>query len=164
MKKYALLNHENPQSLIVDTLNILSQLARISKFYYDNIHMIDIYAELKKLIVHREPAVRAKVCNFIGNICRHSAYFYEMLLKNDLIAACIESCKDPDKATRKFACFAVGNAGFHNGTLYEHLRPVVPLLVDLLKDPEVSIYFHFIYPCDKQTLPHSSQPHPTFLN
>lgn len=81
--------------------------------------------------------MRAKVCNFIGNICRHSGNFYENLLKNDLIAACIDCCKDSDKATRKFACFAVGNAGFHNGTLYEYLRPVVPLLVDLLKDPEV---------------------------
>jgi fused-like protein len=60
-----------------------------------------------------------------------------MLLKNDLIAACIECCKDPDKTTRKFACFAVGNAGFHNNALYDHLRPVVTLLVDLLKDPEV---------------------------
>lgn len=38
---------------------------------------------------------------------------------------------------RKFACFAVGNAGFHNERLYEHLRPCVPLLVDLLKDTEV---------------------------
>ena len=137
IKKYNLLSDENPSSLIVDTLNILSQLARISKNYYDNIHVIDIYPELKKLIVHKEPSVRAKVCNFIGNICRHSGNFYENLLKNDLIAACIDCCKDSDKATRKFACFAVGNAGFHNGTLYEYLRPVVPLLVDLLKDPEV---------------------------
>lgn len=96
MKKYSLLQKDNPQSLIIDTLNILSQLARISRYNYESIHMIDIYSELKKLIVHREPTVRAKVCNFIGNICRHSAYFYEMLLKNDLIAACIESCKDPD--------------------------------------------------------------------
>lgn len=99
--------------------------------------MIDIYGELKKLIVHKEASVRAKVCNFIGNICRHSGNFYETLLKNDLIASCIDCCNDPDKATRKFACFAVGNAGFHNSTLYEHLRPAVPLLVELLKDPEV---------------------------
>lgn len=26
--------------------------------------------------------------------------------------------------------------GFHNRKLYEHLRPVVPALVELLKDPE----------------------------
>lgn len=60
-----------------------------------------------------------------------------MLLKHDIISSCINCCKDPDKATRKFACFAVGNAGFHNSTLYDHLRPVVPLLVELLRDPEV---------------------------
>lgn len=44
--------------------------------------------------------------------------------------------KDSDKNTRKFACFAVGNAGFHSDKLYEQLRPVVPMLVDLLRDPE----------------------------
>ena len=43
---------------------------------------------------------------------------------------------DPDTNTRKFACFAVGNAGFHNDSIYENLRPCVPLLVKLLKDPE----------------------------
>jgi len=59
-----------------------------------------------------------------------------MLLKNDIIADCIQCCKDVDKNTRKFACFAVGNAGFHNDKLYDHLRSVVPLLVDLLKDGE----------------------------
>jgi fused-like protein len=51
------------------------------------------------------------------------------------------SSKDVDKNTRKFACFAVGNAGFHNDKLYEHLRPVVPMLVELLKDPEVKCGF-----------------------
>lgn len=60
-----------------------------------------------------------------------------MLIHHELINECIKCCKDQDKNTRKFACFAVGNAGFHNEKLYDHLRPVVPLLVDLLKDPEV---------------------------
>jgi len=60
-----------------------------------------------------------------------------MLLKHDLISDAIRCCKDSDKNVRKFACFAVGNAGFHNDRLYEHLRPCVPLLVELLKDSEV---------------------------
>ncbi|EGR33161.1 protein kinase domain protein [Ichthyophthirius multifiliis] len=137
IKKFNVLNSvENPPNVIIDALNILSQFARISKNYYENVHQIDIYADLKKLIGHKEANVRAKVCNFIGNICRHSSYFYDVLLKFDLISSCIECCKDPDKFTRKFACFAVGNAGFHNASLYEHLRPVIPLLVNLLKDPE----------------------------
>ena len=40
---------------------------------------------------------------------------------------------------RKFACFAVGNVGFHNDRLYENLRPVLPSLIDLLKDGEEKI-------------------------
>jgi len=39
----------------MDTLNILSQLARISKDYYEAIHLTNIYSQLKKLIMHREP-------------------------------------------------------------------------------------------------------------
>ncbi|KRX03291.1 Protein kinase-like domain [Pseudocohnilembus persalinus] len=136
IKKFNLLADNNPNILILDTLNILSQLARISKDYYESIHLINIYQQIKLLIQHNDPAIRSKVCNFIGNICRHSPYFYDQLIRNDLIKDCINCCKDSDKNTRKFACFAVGNAGFHNQKLYEHLRPVVPLLVDLLKDPE----------------------------
>jgi fused-like protein len=88
------------------------------------------------LIAHKDPGIRAKVCNLIGNLCRHTGFFYEKLLKFNLIAAAIECCRDPDRNTRKFACFAVGNAGFHNDVLYDHLRPCVPLLVELLKDTE----------------------------
>lgn len=76
------------------------------------------------------------MCNLIGNLCRHTGFFYDKLLKQGLIEAAIERCTDPDPNTRKFACFAVGNAGFHNENLYESLRPCVPLLVDLLQDPE----------------------------
>ncbi len=61
-----------------------------------------------------------------------------MLVKYDLIKDAIQCCQDSDKNTRKFACFAVGNAGFHNDKLYEHLRPVIPNLIELLKDPEVN--------------------------
>lgn len=122
--------------LIIDTLSLISQLARISKDFYENIHNANIYNELKILILHKDAGIRAKVCNLIGNLCRHTGFFYEKLLKFGLIAAAIECCRDSDRNTRKFACFAVGNAGFHNDVLYEHLRPCVPLLVDLLKDTE----------------------------
>ena len=56
--------------------------------------------------------------------------------KSDLINLAIKCCKAGDKNVRKFACFAVGNAGFHSDKLYDHLRPCVPLLVDLLQDRE----------------------------
>ena len=95
-----------------------------------------MYTELRVLIDHKEAGVRSKVCNLIGNLCRHTAYFYDKLLKAGLIDAAIERCTDKDPNTRKFACFAVGNAGFHNDLIYENLRPCVPLLVQLLRDPE----------------------------
>jgi len=134
--KYNILDNENPESLLVDTLSLISQLARISKEFYEPIHQANMYKELKNLIEHKDPGVRAKVCNLIGNLCRHTGFFYDKLSKQGLIDAAIERCTDPDTNTRKFACFAVGNAGFHNENLYESLRPCVPLLVELLKDPE----------------------------
>jgi len=132
--KYRLLSTDNPPALIIDTLSLISQLARISKEFYEPIHNANIYVDLNTLICHEDAGIRAKVCNLIGNLCRHTGYFYEKLLKHRLIEAAIACCQYPDRNTRKFACFAVGNAGFHNEVLYEHLRPCVKLLVDLLKD------------------------------
>ena len=136
MNKYKLLAIENSPQLIVDALSLISQLARISKDFYDPIHNANIYADLNNLILHEDAGIRAKVCNLIGNLCRHTGFFYEKLLKHRLIEAAIACCQDTDRNTRKFACFAVGNAGFHNDVLYEHLRPCVKLLVELLKDQE----------------------------
>lgn len=134
--KYNILAKTNSENLLVDTLSLISQLARISKDFYEPIHQADMYKELKTLIEHSDPGVRAKVCNLIGNLCRHTGFFYDKLLENGLIDAAINRCTDEDPNTRKFACFAVGNAGFHNDTLYDSLRPCVPLLVDLLQDSE----------------------------
>ena len=134
--KYNILDSGNPESLLVDTLSLISQLARISKEFYKPIHQANMYTELKNLIEHDDPNVRAKVCNLLGNLWRHTGFFYDKLLANGLIKAAIERWTDPDPNTRKFACFAVGNAAFHNAHLYESLKPWVPLLVELLKDPE----------------------------
>ena len=134
--KYNILAVSNSENLLVDTLSLISQLARISKEFYEPIHQANMYKELKDLIEHDDPSVRAKVCNLIGNLCRHTGFFYDKLLKHGLIDAAIERCTDPDPNTRKFACFAVGNAGFHNENLYESLKPCVPLLVKLLQDDE----------------------------
>lgn len=136
ISKFNLLSQDNPTHLLVDILSLISQLARLQKENYELIHDAGIYADLRRLIEHRDSTVRSKVCNLIGNICRHSSFFYDFILEHGLITCAINCCKDPDRTTRKFACFAVGNAGFHNSKLYEHLRPCVPLLVDLLNDEE----------------------------
>jgi len=71
--------------LIVDSLSLISQLARISKDFYEPIHNANIYADLNTLIQHPDAGIRAKVCNLIGNLCRHTQFFYEKLLKHGLI-------------------------------------------------------------------------------
>ena len=40
---------------MLDTLNILSQLARISKLFYEQIHNLNIYKDIKILLQHPEP-------------------------------------------------------------------------------------------------------------
>lgn len=89
VSKYRLLSRENSPSLIVDTLSLISQLARISKEFYEPIHNANIYGDLSTLISHDDAGIRAKVCNLIGNLCRHTGYFYEKLLKHRLIEAAI---------------------------------------------------------------------------
>jgi len=136
INKYSLLSPENSIHTIIDTLSLISQLARLQKENYELIHQISIYSDLSRLIEHRDSGIRSKVCNLIGNICRHSSFFYDLILEHGLVSAAINCCKDSDRNTRKFACFAVGNAGFHNAKLYEYLKPCVKLLVDLLNDSE----------------------------
>ncbi len=69
----------------------------------------------RRLLLHVDPGVRARVCNLLGNMCRHSAFFYSALERHGLVQPLIERCQDPDRSTRKFACFAIGNAGERGG-------------------------------------------------
>eukprot|EP01064_Diplonema_japonicum_P010398 TRINITY_DN17650_c0_g1_i1.p1 TRINITY_DN17650_c0_g1~~TRINITY_DN17650_c0_g1_i1.p1 ORF type:complete len:1092 (+),score=233.50 TRINITY_DN17650_c0_g1_i1:37-3312(+) len=133
---HKLLNPSNPEQLLIDTLNIVSQLARLNQENYGAIHKADLYRVLSELIKHSDANVRAKVCNLLGNLCRHSNAFYEHLRKHGLIEEIIKKCKDPNVSVRKFACFAVGNAGFHNDALYGELRASIPALILLLSDAE----------------------------
>ena len=133
---HKLLKADNSEPLLVDTLNIVSQLARLNQDNYSAIQKSDIHLLLKALIDHTDPNVRAKVCNLLGNLCRHSSAFYEPLKRNGLIDAIIRRCRDGSVSVRKFACFAVGNAGFHNDSLYPDLKEGIPALISLLTDTE----------------------------
>ena len=101
----------NTPAVLVGALLTISQLARLHKDNYPPLAQAEPYAQLRHLLTHAEPAVRARVCNLLGNMCRHSAYFYSALDKHALLLPLIQRCKDPDRSTRKFACFAIGNAG-----------------------------------------------------
>ena len=97
--------------MLVGVLLTASQLARLHRDNYAPLATAAPYPQLRKLLSHSEPAVRARVCNLLGNMCRHSAYFYTALDRHGLLSPLIQRCTDNDRSTRKFACFAIGNAG-----------------------------------------------------
>ncbi|XP_044964214.1 serine/threonine-protein kinase TIO [Hordeum vulgare subsp. vulgare] len=121
---------------LLDFLMIVSDLARMSKDFYEPINKAGMVEYLKNFISNEDPDIRAKACSAIGNMCRHSPYFYGPFAANKVIELVVERCSDPDKRTRKFACFAVGNAAYHNDMLYEELRRSIPQLTKLLLAPE----------------------------
>jgi fused-like protein len=131
-----LLDSSNNSKLVVNSLLIISQLARVAKDHYKAIHQANIYTQVKTLLKHSDPEVRSKVCNLIGNMCRHSHFFYGALEKYELLPELIERCQDKDQNTRKFACFAIGNACFHNENLYQYMKPCIPYLIKLLHDAD----------------------------
>lgn len=121
---------------LLDFLMIVSDLARMSKDFYEPIDKAGMVGFLKDFLSNEDPDIRAKACSAIGNMCRHSPYFYSPLAANTAIELVVDRCSDPDKRTRKFACFAVGNAAYHNDMLYEELRRSIPQLTKLLLAPE----------------------------
>ncbi|XP_058074020.1 serine/threonine-protein kinase TIO [Magnolia sinica] len=127
-----LLEGSIPREVVLDILMIVSDLARMSKDFYEAIDKADLLEFLKDFLSHEDANVRAKACSAIGNMCRHSSYFYNLLARHHIISLLIDRCADPDKRTRKFACFAVGNAAYHNDMLYDELRRSIPQLTNLL--------------------------------
>ena len=133
--RFRLLKGEDETASLMESTNLLSQIARHSKEVYEPIDGIDAFDDIKRLMGHSDPQVRSRVLNLIGNMCRHSGYFYPKLKAHGILKNCIALCEDEDKTIKKFACVAIGNASFHDDSLYEALRPAIPILVSLLKDP-----------------------------
>ncbi|EEF42336.1 ATP binding protein, putative [Ricinus communis] len=131
-----LLDTSSPREVVLDSLMIVSDLARMDKGFYDHINGASMLESLKNFLVHEDPNIRAKACSAVGNMCRHSSYFYGSLARHHIIGLLIDRCADPDKRTRKFACFAIGNAAYHNDVLYEELKRSIPQLAKLLLSSE----------------------------
>ncbi|XP_020107815.1 serine/threonine-protein kinase TIO isoform X2 [Ananas comosus] len=127
-----LLDGSLPREALLDFLMIVSDLARMSKDFYEAIDKAGFVGFLKDFLLSDDSDIRAKACSVIGNMCRHSSYFYSSLATHKIIDLLIDRCADPDKRTRKFACFAIGNAAYHNDMLYEELRRSIPQLAKLL--------------------------------
>ena len=131
-----LLASTNDVSVLVDSLLLTSQLARLGADKYPAIANAGACVLARGLLVHENAGVRARACNLLGNVCRHSGYFYETFRQLDIVSSLAERCADLDATTRKFACFALGNAGFHGDVLYRDLRLAVKPLVRALGDAE----------------------------
>jgi fused-like protein len=123
-------------ALAADGLNVLSQLARLSKDFYPPIGDAGLFDLFLSLLRHPEAGIRAKTCNLVGNLCKHSVYFYDRLAHSGLIDEIVLRCSDDDATVTKFASFAAGNAAFHSDQLYSQLANAVPALVQLLSSPD----------------------------
>ena len=66
-------------SLIADSLNVLSYLARLSNSHYSLIAKSKMEDEFRALCWDPVPEVRAKLCNLVGNLCKHSGECYPLL-------------------------------------------------------------------------------------
>lgn len=78
-----------PVPLLLDTLQLVSQLARLSAEHYPLIDRAAVCSRLRPLLAHADGRVRAKCANLLGNLCRHSDHFYRQLLQHDLLTALI---------------------------------------------------------------------------
>lgn len=142
IKECGMLRNSSSPSFLIDTLLIVSQLARVSGSNYDDLMSVNLMPEIRDLVAHPEAMVRAKALNCIGNLCRHSTLFYPQLVDrsakfgSSVLELMVQSLADPDSYVRRFACFAIGNAAFHDSSLYDALQPAIPLLVRSLEDPE----------------------------
>ncbi|XP_078429456.1 kinase family with ARM repeat domain-containing protein isoform X2 [Wolffia australiana] len=121
-----------PKECILDGLMTISDLARMSKDFYEAIHKTYLLELLRGFLTHDGADVRSKACSAIGNMCRYNSYFYSSLEKHNIIGLLIDRLADPDKRTRKFACFAIGNAAYYSDALYKDLSNCIPHLTRLL--------------------------------
>ena len=135
--QFKMLKDLHNKELVIEILLFLSSLCRKNKDVYPTLNQLGILPDLKNLLENSgESQFKSRVCNLLGNMCRHSDFFYEPMKKSGIITPLLKCCYDNDKATRKFACFAIGNAAFMNNSLYELFKPIVPRIVELLRDQE----------------------------
>lgn len=124
------------EMLLIHSLQIVSQLARLSENHYELIHRSDLYSFLPGLLQHPSPKVRTKTCNLIGNLFRHSDLFYLPIRDAHILPYLVNSVYDEDPDVRKFACFAIGNCVYYSDILCVNVVECLPQLVSLLKESE----------------------------
>ncbi|GFN99541.1 serine/threonine-protein kinase 36 [Plakobranchus ocellatus] len=131
----------SPLSVLCDTLSTCSHLVRTSPEHLALVRDIfkgsnGDFSSLSMFVKHEASAVRSRTCSLLGNIMRHDGQMYATLRHRDsILEGLIQCLKDVDSNVRKCATYAIGNASYHSGELYPKLKPAIPLLVELLRDP-----------------------------
>ncbi|XP_035828028.1 serine/threonine-protein kinase 36 [Aplysia californica] len=131
----------SPLSVLCDAMSICSHLVRSSPEHLQLVTNVfkgpdNDFSLLVAFIKHPTAAVKSRTCSLLGNIMRHDAQMYPTLKRREQILDGLVMClKDTDSNVRKCAAYAVGNASYHSGELYPRLRPALPLLLELLRDP-----------------------------
>ncbi|XP_064613402.1 LOW QUALITY PROTEIN: serine/threonine-protein kinase 36-like [Liolophura sinensis] len=147
-----------PVCVLGDILSVCSHLVRVSP---ENMVLAQAvfqgkhgdFEPLSCLLSHSSAVVRSRTCNILGNLMKHNNSLYEQLGKReDLFTGLFACLKDEDHNVRKCVSYAVGNAGYHSADLYPRLRPAIPLLVELLRDPVTKTRCHAANACGNLSL------------
>ncbi|KAL0212855.1 hypothetical protein RCL1_006481 [Eukaryota sp. TZLM3-RCL] len=127
------------ESLVIDGLVSLTQLARQSSDSITIIESTNVVSIFPSLLTSASPTIRSKTCNLIGNLCRHCGTFYPLLEKFGIVEILISLCKDDESVVVRWSTFAIGNALFHN--IFLHLpmvqHGVFPVLVSCLNSNDL---------------------------
>ncbi|KAL6009738.1 hypothetical protein ACLOJK_000167 [Asimina triloba] len=139
-----LLGSSSPLEVVMDTFMIVSDLARMSKDFYESIEKADLLESLKDLLSHEDANLRAKACSAIGYMCCHSSYFYDLLTRHHIIGLRIDKYADPDKRTRKFAYKTKANAA---GALSNLVRNSNRLCEDIISKGAIQALLKLVAEC-----------------
>nr|XP_043611953.1 serine/threonine-protein kinase TIO-like [Erigeron canadensis] len=132
-----LLGTSSPRQVTLDILKIISDLAYMSKDFYERIKEADIFPFLSDFLTHEDPNVRAKACRAISNMCLHNLYFYSLMEKHNIVSLLVACYSDEDTDTSLYAGIAITNVALHNELQYKELGRCIPQLAKLLFSEKV---------------------------
>lgn len=134
-----MLRESNPEQVLIKTLLIVSQLARIARTgneamsgNYELIHRADIYGHLRKLFSHPDPGVRMRLCSLIGSLPHHAVcVMCTMLLPG-------ECCRRVVWLVSIRVRMSAGNLCRHSAYFYRHLdtHDIITPIIERCRDPD----------------------------
>ncbi|KAL0236625.1 hypothetical protein PCE1_000023 [Barthelona sp. PCE] len=102
--------------VITDVVRLLSQLARISQDYLEDLRILPFDTILVDLLSKDDVILVSRTCNLVGNLFRYNADLYTIL--TDPVNKVVSLLQHTDVDVLKMAAFAVGNAAYQTRLLY----------------------------------------------